>query len=107
MTPPPTKEQKEMAMKEFAAAEEAMGANNTDDCQTHLDKIIADMKKSWPVLVREKPIARHHKVRTRLTVAEDRRGWASSQWGPWPFILLVLRQKHLPVWRRQHVSRTP
>ena len=46
MTPPPTKEQKEMAMKEFAAAKEAMGANKTDDCQIHLDKIMADMKKS-------------------------------------------------------------
>ena len=46
MTPPPTKEQKEMAMKEMAAAKEAMGANKTDDCQIHLDKIMADMKKS-------------------------------------------------------------
>jgi hypothetical protein len=46
MAPAPTKEQKEMAMKEFAAAKEAMGANKTDDCQIHLDKIMADMKKS-------------------------------------------------------------
>ena len=46
MTPPPTKEQKEMAMKEMAAAKEAMGAKKTDDCQIHLDKIMADMKKS-------------------------------------------------------------
>jgi hypothetical protein len=46
MTPPPTKEQKEMAMKEMAAAKEAMAAKKTDECQIHLDKIMADMKKS-------------------------------------------------------------